>query len=79
MEKKIEHMFADAINPVLDKLKDLKAQLAVPWIPSLGCHCSEAKWTSKEQSLVTEHEETDPHRSDAVVRTAHLASHHMDA
>ncbi|CAE7550062.1 dlpC [Symbiodinium sp. CCMP2456] len=45
MEKKIEHMFADAINPVLDKLKDLKA-----------------KWTSKEQSLVTEHEETDPHR-----------------
>ncbi|CAE7514161.1 DRP5A [Symbiodinium sp. CCMP2592] len=42
MEKKIEHMFADAINPVLDKLKDLKA-----------------KWTSKEQSLVTEHEETD--------------------
>eukprot|EP00439_Symbiodinium_sp_Y106_P056483 s2923_g7.t3 len=45
MEKKIEHMFADAINPVLDKLKELKA-----------------KWTSKEQSLVTEHEETDPHR-----------------
>ena len=25
MEKKIEHMFADAINPVLDKLKELKA------------------------------------------------------
>ena len=24
MEKKIEHMFADAINPVLDKLRDLK-------------------------------------------------------
>ncbi|CAE7625013.1 DRP5A, partial [Symbiodinium pilosum] len=45
MEKKIEHMFADAINPVLDKLRDLKG-----------------KWTSKEQSLVTEHEETDPHR-----------------
>ena len=24
MEKKIEHMFADAINPVLDKLRELK-------------------------------------------------------
>jgi len=45
MEKKIEHMFADAITPVLDNLKDLKA-----------------KSSSKEQSLVTEFEETDPHR-----------------
>jgi len=45
MEKKIEHMFADAITPVLDNLKDLKAKSA-----------------SKEQSLVTEFEETDPHR-----------------
>mmetsp|Transcript_3651 Transcript_3651/g.6439 ORF Transcript_3651/g.6439 Transcript_3651/m.6439 type:complete len:728 (-) Transcript_3651:51-2234(-) len=45
MEKKIEHMFADAITPVLDNLKELKAKNA-----------------SKEQSLVTEFEETDPHR-----------------
>lgn len=45
MEKKIEHMFADAINPVLDKLRELKT-----------------KYTSKEQSLQTEFEETDPHR-----------------
>ena len=30
MEKKIEHMFADAINPVLDKLKDLKAPEKTP-------------------------------------------------
>eukprot|EP00913_Durusdinium_trenchii_P008037 g7536.t1 len=47
MEKKIEHMFADAINPVLDKLRELKT-----------------KYTSKEQSLQTEYEETDPHRTD---------------
>ncbi|CAJ1400941.1 unnamed protein product [Effrenium voratum] len=45
MEKKIEHMFADAINPVLDKLRELKV-----------------KYTNQEKSLVTEHEETDPHR-----------------
>lgn len=45
MEKKIEHLFADAINPVLDKLKDLKV-----------------KNTARESGLVTEYEETDPHR-----------------
>ena len=29
----------------------------------------QAKWTSKEQSLVTEHEETDPHRRNLKVTT----------
>eukprot|EP00441_Pelagodinium_beii_P013196 CAMPEP_0197706760 /NCGR_PEP_ID=MMETSP1338-20131121/127106_1 /TAXON_ID=43686 ORGANISM="Pelagodinium beii, Strain RCC1491" /NCGR_SAMPLE_ID=MMETSP1338 /ASSEMBLY_ACC=CAM_ASM_000754 /LENGTH=573 /DNA_ID=CAMNT_0043290675 /DNA_START=23 /DNA_END=1745 /DNA_ORIENTATION=+ len=45
MEKKVEHMFTDAITPVLDNLKDLKA-----------------KSGAREHSLVTEFEETDPHR-----------------
>ncbi|CAE8687587.1 unnamed protein product, partial [Polarella glacialis] len=45
MEKKIEHMFADSISPILDNLKELKV-----------------KSEKKQQSLMTEFEETDPNR-----------------